>query len=180
MKTLNEEDAKVFYKLWLSLLTFVNKKFKMQKKLGTLKSGLSIPEVRDVSQRLWDDVSLIDEYLDRTPRASEEHRSIIESWKRRVRGEKFILERHLQNGSIFIGKENKVYQVKGISADWEKVSFYRKPPMIFDLTLLPFKDCIIYDGLAVHYPVIIGPTMAKGFKDTYMAAKKSKTIQKTL
>ncbi len=44
----------------------------------------------------------------------DEHRKIIESWKRCIRG-RFIIERHLKSGSILISMEDeKVYQVGGI------------------------------------------------------------------
>lgn len=181
--TLSAEDGKLYYKLWLPLLDFVNEKYGVDKELGQIAGaeGLDANRVKKVADKLWDDVSVIDEYLaGHGQDISEEHRDIIESWKRRIRG-RFVLERHLKKGSIFISMENEqVYQVLGIVSSWEEMFFYRRPPIMLEAALMPFRDAIISDGLVLPYNIMIGGNMARSFKDVYMAAKKSGRLYKSL
>lgn len=57
---------------------------------------------------LWDDPGISDEYLtdDITVEMVQEDREIVQSWKRCVQG-RFILERHLKKGTIFVSMDAK-------------------------------------------------------------------------
>lgn len=180
--TLSTEDAALFYRLWLPLLDYVNNKYEVNKNLGRMAEAKSLEpkEVKQVANRLWDDVDIIDDYLSEQADMPEEHRKIVSGWKRCVRG-KFIMERHLKKGTIFISMENEeVYQVSGIVSSWEEM-FYGAPlPLILEAALIPFRGVIISDGLVMPYQIIIGRTMAAGFKDVYMDAKKAGRIHRTL
>jgi len=179
---LSAEDGKLYYELWLPLLDFVNKKYEVNKKLKKIAGaqGLDATEVKEVADKLWDDVSVIDEYLLQCKAMTEEHKEIIASWKRCVRG-RFMMERHLKKGSILISMENEeVYQVCGIKSSLEEMFYYAPLPLMIEATLMPFRDVIITDGLIMPYNILIGRTMARTFKDVYMTAKKDGVLHKTL
>ena len=180
--TLSLEDGQLYYRLWRPLLDFVNEKHRVNSKLKNIATakGVEPADVKEVANKLWDDVSIIDDYLKQSTDLSEEHKEIIRSWKRRIRG-RFVMERHLKKGTIFISTENEeVYQVCGIIASWEEM-FYRAPmPLIVEATFMPFRDVIISDGLVMSYNIIIGSGMKRMLKDTYMAAKKSGRIRRSL
>lgn len=176
---LSNEDGQLFYKLWLPLLDYVNGKFSINTRIKNMAGAKSLnpSDVKEIADKMWDDVSVIDAYLSECTDLTEEHQDIIRSWKRRIRG-KFILERHLKNGSIFISMDNEqVYQVSGIISSWEEMFPYAPMPLILDATFIPFKDVIISDGLVMPFNVRIGRNMASGFKDIYMIAKKSKSLR---
>lgn len=181
--TLGIEDGKLYYKLWLPLLDYVNKKYNVNINLPLMAGakGLNPNEVKEVADKLWEDVSVIDEYLAEYGKdMPKEHKEIVESWKRRVKG-KFILERHLKKGSIFVSMDDeRVYQVNGITSSWEEMFWNRKPPIMMEAVFMPFKDVIITDGLVIPYNIIIGSNMAREFKDVYMAAKRSGMLYRTL
>lgn len=180
--TLSTEDGQLYYKLWLPLLDYVNEKYKVNEKLAKIAEAkhLNPNEVKAVADKLWDNVTVIDDYLSGRDDMPQGHKAIVSGWKRRVRG-KFILERHLKKGSIFISMEDeKVYPVSGIISSWEEMFPYGPMPLMLDATLMPFKDVIISDGLVIPYNIMIGGNMARSFKDVYMAAKKSGMLQKTL
>ncbi len=75
-----------------------------------------------------------------------EHQNIISEWKKAVT-DGFIVERHLKKGSILISTQNEVYQVCGITLSFEEI-LNMPLPVLLKTTLIPFKDVIIYDGLA--------------------------------
>lgn len=179
---LSEEDGKLYYKLWLPLLDYVNKKYGIRKNVKEMENAASLnPEdVKAVANKMYEDVTVIDEYLSQHDEISEENRSIIASWKKCISG-RFIMERHLKKGSMLISMEDeKVYQVVGIISSLEEMFLYAPMPLMIEATLMPFKDVIITDGLIVPYNLIIGGNMARTFKDVYMSAKKNGEIVKSM
>lgn len=180
--TLSREDGELFYKLWFPLLDFVNQKYHVSSHLDCIATAkvLDPLKVKRVANQLWEEVEIIDLYLEKNPEISENDRAIIQGWKRRIQG-KFIMERHLKKGTIFISmEEEEVYQVKGIISSWEEM-FYKAPmPLMIDATFIPFRDVIISDGLVMPYNIIIGGGIKQGLKNIYMAAKKSGRIHRTL
>ena len=180
--TLSEKDGQLFYKLWLPLLDYVNEKCKVNKNVKDMATAKSLnpQEVKEIANVLWDDISLIDQYLiDQRTDISDEHKEIISSWKRRVQG-RFVMERHLKKGTIFVSEDDRVYQVQGIISSWEEMFFNAPMPLLMEATFIPFRDVIISDGLVMPYNIVIRKNMAKQFKDVYMSAKKSGTLIKSL
>ena len=183
MMVLSNEDADLFYELWPLVLDYVNKKYKINSAIKNVFDArpLNPQDVKEIADRMWDDVSVIDEFLDKNnSEISGEHKEIIKGWKRRVRGD-FLLERNLKKGSMFISMEGEqVYQVSGIQSSWEEMFWYTPMPVMMKATLIPFKDVIISDGLVMAYSVRVGPTMKRNYKDIYITAKNSGLIHKTL
>lgn len=180
---LSTEDGHLFYRLWLPLLDYVNKKYRVSKKQWPMTGAKSLDpaDTKQIADRLWDDVSVIDDYLaEHGDALSEEHKEIIRSWKRRVRG-KFIMERHLNKGSIFISMENQeVYQVSGIVSSWGEMFRYAPMPLILEATFIPFKNVIISDGLIASHNITIGENIAKLLSKTYKEAKRNGKIHNKL
>lgn len=180
--TLSQEDGQLYYKLWLPLLDFVNRRYHVSRKLKNMatETGMDPTEVKKVADKMWSDVSVIDDYLKERSDLPEEHRKIIASWKRRIQG-RFVMERHLKKGTIFIDLDSEeVYQVSGIISSWEEMFWGAPTPLMLEATFMPFRDVIISDGLVMPYNVIMGGGMKKMFKDIYMNAKKNGQIQQSL
>ena len=108
---LTEEQAKQFYSLWIPLLDHVNRKHRIVKELYGMTSpeGLPIQKVALISAKLWEDREIIDEYLAiQGTKLNPEEAALVSSWKRALHG-RFIIERHLQKGSVFICDEMTRY-----------------------------------------------------------------------
>ena len=181
--TLSPEDGKLFYKLWFPLLDYVNEKKKVNdlKDIATAEE-LDPAKVKEVANVLWNDPNVIDEYLSEevSVEMARENREIISSWKRCVQG-RFLMERHLKKGTIFISMDTEeVYQVQGIISSWEEMFYGAPMPLVIGATFIPFRKCIISDGLVMPYNIIIGSGMKRVFKDIYMSAKKNGTIHQSL
>jgi len=73
------------------LLDFVNQKYKLVRKLYGMTSpqGLPLNDVKQISDKLWENKMV------------DEDAAIVSSWKRAIQG-KFIVDRHLRNGSVLI------------------------------------------------------------------------------
>lgn len=106
---LSEKDGQLFYKLWMPLLDYVNKKYKVNRKLKNIAGAkiLDPQEVKEIADVLWNNVELIDEYLAEPGNLMPaEHKEIITSWKNCLSGT-FAMERHLKKGTIFISLEDE-------------------------------------------------------------------------
>lgn len=180
--TLSQNDSQLYYSLWLPLLDYVNRKYRVKRTLKNIAMAkrLDPAAVKEVADKLWSDVGVIDDYLKERPDLPEEHREIIQSWKRRIQGQ-FLMERHLKKGTIFISLEDEeVYQVSGIISSWEEMFYGAPMPLILEATFMPFRDVIISDGLVIPYNIYVGSGMKRMFKDVYMDAKKSGRIHRSL
>lgn len=182
--TLSESDGKLFYQLFLPLIDYVNEKKSVSKLLGKAEGAESIDaaEVKKVADVLWADTSLIDEYL-KTPKTAaipEDQRAILEGWKLAIPG-RYVVERHLKKGSIFISAENnEVYQVIGIISDWDEMVPEFALPVAMQATLLPWRGYIITDGLINIFPVSFGGGVKQMLRETYMNAKRSGRVHTSL
>jgi len=180
--TLSQEDGQLYYKLWLPLLDFVNQKYHINEELENMATakGLNPVEVKEVADKLWSDVGIIDLYLEEHPELAENNRDIILGWKRRIQGQ-FIMERHLKKGTIFISMDDQeVYQVKGIISSWDEMFYGASLPMVIEVTFIPFRDVIISDGLVMPYNIIVGSGIKRRMKNIYMDAKKNNRIHRSL
>ncbi len=76
--TLSQGDGQLFYKLWLPLLDFVNRKYRINSKLKNIATArrLNPADVKEVANKLWSDVTIIDDYLNENEELPEEHRCI--------------------------------------------------------------------------------------------------------
>lgn len=152
------------------MLDFVNLKFEVNKNLKKIDGAKSLNpnEGKIVSNKLCENVEVIDEYLSMCKEMPEEHKAIIRGWKRCVKG-RFFIERHLKKGSMMISAENeKVYRISGIVSSIEEMFYYAPLPLMIEATLMPFRD------------IIIGGYIKRALKDTYMTAKYNGVIQKSL
>lgn len=180
---LTEEQAKQFYGLWIPLLDYVNRKYRIVKALYGMTSpeGLPIPKVALISAKLWENREIIDEYLaTRGDKLNPEEVALVGSWKRAVHG-KFIVERHLQKGSVFICYEDdEVYIVKGIYSTWREMMQGYPMPQAVKTTLMPFGNVIIYDGIIAPYGLCFEKNLSDELKNVYQKAKKNGNLHFSL
>ncbi len=171
------QDVDIFFRLMVSLQLYVNLK------LGILPQITAVEEYQTLTSReripvrdaLYDNIELIDSYLQKNPHQfPKEELEIIKSWKRFIRGE-FFIERSLKKYTVFIGNEN-VYGVLALYKSFEEVLSYVRLPYYTQAVLLPFKGKIIYDGILQGYSISFGGGMRSDLKETYMTAKQNGRI----
>ena len=103
-----------------------------------------------------------------------EYAQIVAGWKQCKPG-RYILERHLKKGSVFISAEDgAIYMVKGLFSTW--VEMLGEAPVLLDAVLIPFRGSNISDGLVVPYRICFGKGAREDFKEAYMTAKRNRKI----
>ena len=173
---LEQCDAKLFYRLWFPLLDFVNRKYRVCSETEWIdkRHGVDADAAKEIADYLWSHTGVIEEYLAEAE-LPKEYAQIVAGWKQCKPG-RYILERHLKKGSAFISVEDgTVYMVKGLVSTWEEM--LGDSPVLLDAVLIPFRDSIISDGLAVPYRIRFGKGAVEDFKEVYMNAKRNHTIR---
>lgn len=176
---LEQSDAEHFYRLWFPLLDFANKKYHICPEVKTIdqEQGISARDAKVIADYLWSHIMVIDEYL-AAAELTDEDAYIIACWKKCKPG-RYVLERHLKKGSVFISAEDgAVYMVKGLFSTWAEM--LGEGPILLDAVLIPFRDSIISDGLVTPYRIYLGKGMRDAFKEEYMNAKANHTIRFSL
>lgn len=176
---LERSEAELFYQLWFPLLDFVNRKYHVCPEVETIDAaqGVDALDAKAVADYVWSHTGVIDEYLAAAD-LPEEDAQIVAGWKRCKPG-RYILERHLKKGSVFICAEDvTVYMVQGLFSTWEEM--LGDAPILLDAVLIPFRGSIITDGLVKPYRIYFGKGAQEDFKEVYMNAKRNKMIQFSL
>ena len=173
---LERSDAELFYTLWFPLLDFVNSKYHVCPEAGPIDKELGVDacDAKAIADYLWSHTGVIEEYL-AMAKLPDEHAQIVAGWKQCKSG-RYILERHLKKGSVFISAEDgTVYMVKGLFSTWAEM--LGECPVLLDAVLIPFQGSIISDGLVIPYRICFGKGARENFKDAYMNAKKNNAIR---
>lgn len=181
MSHLSANEVAEFFGIWLPLLGYVNKKTTLYPELDamTMEKGM-VPQIAGkIAEKLWADVSLIDEYLTENAGLAEKAKKLLRSWKR-AKTDNFIYERQLREGAVFINQAREVYIVKGTSLPFNVMLGGRPLPLALTATLLPFRDAVITDGLIGLMDISYGEDMKQEFRDIYDAAVKENRLIKRL
>lgn len=171
---LPKRDVRHFYRLYNSLLFYINKNFNIIK---YLRSPRDLPksdprEVKKLKDKLYDSPELIDSFIKDNPmNFSARDLETIASWRNFIKG-RFLIVRHLKNYTVFLGESEppKAYGVLGLITPIEEL-IGSNVPMMVETTILPFKNRIIYDGTLLPYNIIYGSGIRKRADDFYSQAK---------
>jgi hypothetical protein len=172
---LSIEERKMFFKNWLKLLAFVNKKYKIIKNFGNPESpvGLNIDELMKIREKLWENSYIINEYLEKT-KINNEDEKIVNSWNKYING-KFLFIKSLKKYSIFMDfDEKRLFGVYGISSPIVDMMPYL--PIMIQTVLIPFNGKIIYDSLIKQDNVSFGKNMRQSFNEEYIEIKRRNGI----
>jgi len=176
MNTLSKEDSLLFHKLMDSLLLFVNQKTGIIKNATNMKElhQKEIEKTELLREKIFSDkYDFIDIFVKENPfNFSTVNLGIIQSWKKYIKGKFFVVKHTPEHSLFFDSQSNKMYGVKGITDSFEE-KFEGYAPVLLEITLIPFRDSIIYDGIFFPYNISFGSGIAKSLK-----AETDESIQK--
>lgn len=161
---LSKNGADLFYKLYFGLLDYINKKEKINPKLKRIykQEGLDVSELSLVDEYLWNNKNEIDEFIKENPyKFSLEELEIIKGFKTAVSSDNFIIVGFDREYTKILSEDGKLYMVKGVRCDMDKLLDSKSIPIYIKTTLLMFKDKIIFKSFFSSYPI----SMGNGFKE---------------
>ncbi|MDD4188057.1 MAG: SEC-C metal-binding domain-containing protein [Bacilli bacterium] len=161
---LSYDDAILFYKLFVLLCDFTNKKYNIVKEAKKpedfyYKNGNVIADYTvKIREKMWEDKNIIKEFLVSTS-LTEEESVIVKSWEKRITGN-FVIYKY-EKGLAYIMDDNNIYAVAGISNPISEKFPAHLLPVLLKITLLPFKNKIIYDSFLETMNITMGAGMVK-------------------
>jgi len=171
---LPESDVRLFFRLYHSLLLYVNSRYKILEGLHRPSDlhELNPEDLKNLKDRLYSSPDLIDSFVKDNPEnlASEEL-EFVSPWTNFVR-DRFYIVRHLKNYTVFLDSSHppKAYGVLGMITSFEEMMGPGLPIMV-DATLLPFRNRIIFDGTLLSFNIIFGSGIRRRINDSYSQAK---------
>lgn len=164
---LSPAETERFYRIWWSLLTYVNARtnlvadFPKDPKAGSV----SVQDAAKIRNALWGADEHLQGFVDNNPDGlPDEDMELAASWNARVQGSFYIM-RHLKKHSIFLLEEKSTqpvaYGVVGLVSPIEEIIPTYALPLMVNAVLLPFEDRIIYDGLLQRYSISFGSGIRK-------------------
>jgi hypothetical protein len=175
-----DDDRRLFYRLNWHLLYYVSQQ------LEVLPRPHSPEEIEHGSEEGWlklrdglyGNPGLFDSFADSNPFGfSPEELATVRSWKHFVRGN-FFIWRYFRKYTVFMDKQ-RVYGVVALNKPFEYMLGPQLPRAVVAV-LLPFRGCIVYDGLFSEFPVRFGPGIKKVLDDSYREAKANGSIVTSL
>jgi hypothetical protein len=179
---LQPQERKMFFSNWLKLLAFVNDKYKLVESFNHPESPVGIkPEtILKIKTKLWENVKIIDEYIDSVWDLPRSDIQLLKGWKNKIEGT-FLIVKHLRNYSVFLDDANdSLYGVIGITDSIAETIPLEALPTMVKTALLPFGDRIIYDSVFSMQNIRFGPNMRKSYYDRYSVIKGRMGIITTL
>jgi len=162
--TLSEKELEQFYRLKHSLYLFANKNLNVLKHTKDWQDvgNDSLEKIMKIRNHIFlKEISIIDNYIQLNPdNLIQEELEILKNWKKAIPCEKAILFKHTNEHSLFLVKNN-VYAIKGLMDSFKEI-FDNYTPVFIDLTILPFKNKLVHEGLFVPYNISFGKSMKDG------------------
>lgn len=176
---LQPHECEQFYRIWWSLLNYVNNEKQLISDFSTqvANNNINFNDAAVIRNVLWSSDSLLQNFIDKNPdNLSDIDLELTVSWEKRV-VEKFIITRHLKKYSLFLHDSDNptVYGVIGILSPISEIISFQAPIMV-NAVLLPFGDRIIFDSLLNSYNVRFGGGIRKGFNNQIRRAEELKGI----
>jgi hypothetical protein len=183
------EECELFFKNWKKLLAYVNKEYNITQEFFNSensveeepfynKIGIRTYFESEMRNKLWENSNIIDKYIKET-NLNDEDISIVNSWKRFIKG-KFILIKKLKKYYVLLdGKKEILYGVNNFSNPFPFSEMLNSFPLI-ETVLIPFNGKIIYDSIIGHQYTQFERKNKKLFEEKYKEIKIEKGIIEVL
>jgi hypothetical protein len=168
-------DVGIFYEIQSSLYGSVNRRRRLFPHLKTteeLQEQVTLEQLDALRQALYDDISLLDEFVAANPdNLPEGHLAIARTW-RYFKADTFYIFRYLKKYTVFLdsGDPPRAYGVLGLTSDFDEI-IPRRPPIMVEAVLLPFRDKIVFDGILKPYNIYFGGGIRRSLNEAYRLAK---------
>ena len=144
---LDQKDTRLFYKLYFSVLDYVNalEQIIPNKKIDP-NNYIEPDELVNLIEVFWKAKDrFIDDYVQKNPlNLTYRNLNIIKDFKYGMR-KNFLLAVYEKNYTV-LNDEGINYMVKGLNENLDKFIPAEKTPMLIQTAIMPFNGMIIYDG----------------------------------
>ena len=162
---LDDGQNGLFFDVMDSLLYYVNDRFRVVEGF-TLDYNSPLDDVKSslVAHALWENVAIIDDFVKENPyHLPKRGLDLASSWKTALHG-LYTLVRY-QSGRALLMNEAGVFSVCGVTYALENE--IGPAPAYVEMVLLPFEDCVVYDGFLQAYDTDRTPASIQRIQDEF-------------
>ncbi len=164
---LDQKDTRLFYKLYFSILDYVNtlEKIIPNKKIDP-NNYIEPDELVNLIEVFWNEKDrFIDEYIQKNPlNLTYRNLNVIKDFKYGMR-KNFLLAVYEKNYTV-LNDEGINYMVKGLNENLDQFIPAEKTPMLIQTAIMPFNGMIIYDGfISMANMQLSQELVSKAFED---------------
>lgn len=165
---LTEEEVELYYDTMMPFLQYAGFYYDIDFEYdGQRYCGEEAYEI--FNKCIEDNFKIVFNYI-KDRKLTSEQKEIILGLRKYISG-RFIVLKHLENGSVFLDDKNNLYLVKGIITPIIKMYQMEKTPALCETFIMPFKDKIIYGSVLASIPVEIVGNMKKFLENFYIENK---------
>lgn len=167
---LSKREKKLFRKLYLGILEYTNKKFKVHPEIDYYESinytvwHFSVQEYADIIDKFWENKErIIKEFCMYNPyKFDARELKIVKKMQKGFRDDCVFVE--VLQDYCAVMHDGKCYMVKGVDYSLGDYVKDNSLPSILHISLIPFKDKIVYDDLYRCEDVLYGMEAQKILK----------------
>lgn len=168
-----KKAADHYYKLYFALLDYINKKYKIHPEIKKIykQEGLDINKLYDIDKYLWEHKEIIDDFIkDNNYKFTEEELSEVNEFKNAITSDYFVIVGFDREYTKILSNDGKLYMVKGIRTDFDKIMNPKELPKIISTTLLMFNGNIVFKSFFGNIDIVFGNDVKKDIVDKMKCA----------
>lgn len=158
---LSKNAADEFYKLYFALLEYVNDKYNITDIKKIYKQhALDVNKLYEIDEYLWKNKNIIDKFIKENKyNFTEEELDRVKLFKKSITSDHFVIIGFEREYTKVLSEDGKIYMIKGIRADIDKIMDPNEIPKVIGTTLIMFKDNIIFNGFFSSVDIVFGNDM---------------------
>ena len=156
--------ADEFYKVYFALLEYTNDKYNITNEIKKIykQEKLDVRMLAPIDEYLWEHKNILDDFIKENKyNFSKEELEHVEGFKSAIARETFVIVGFEREYTKILSEDGKIYMVKGIRVDFDKIIDSDEIPKMIKTTLLMFKGNIIFNSFFSVVPVGLGDDMTK-------------------
>lgn len=144
---ISNKDADLFYKLYLGILEFTNKKYKINLSIDIYNRVFNNYQLIDVVHKFWDNkIEIVDEFVEKNPyKLTKKELQLAFNFKKGI-NDIFIIVKYERNYTVVM-YDDKFYYIKGLFDNIDTLIPDKMLPYPSRMKIFSFTNCLIYDGL---------------------------------
>ncbi len=154
-----KDAADLYYKLYFGVLDYTNKKYHLCPEIVRIykQEGLDVNKLMKVDDYLWEHKNIIDDFVIENPyNFTNEELEIIKGFKSAVTSDHFLLMGFEREYTEILSEDGKLYMVKGVRADIDKIISPTEIPKMIKTTLLMFQGKLIFNSFFSYVGIQAG------------------------
>lgn len=153
-----------YYKLYFALLDYINQIRKIHPGIKKIykQEGLDIHKLKDIDKFLWSHKEIIDDFINTNLyNFTDEELKEVREFKNAITSDHFIIVGFDREYTKILSDDGKLYMVKGVRGDIDKIINHSDLPSIISTTLLMFNGNIIFKSFFESINIKFGNDVKK-------------------